>query len=68
MARIEAALATLSDARRPVVRMYLAGYRQNEIEALLGWSEARTRNLLYRGLAELRAKLEAQGIGPTSRK
>ena len=34
-----------------------------EIADLLGWSEAKTRNLLYRGLGDLRARLTEQGIG-----
>ena len=38
-----------------------------EIAALLGWSEAKTRNLLYRGLADLRSALAARGIGPETR-
>lgn len=56
-ARLEGALQTLSDRRRPVVRMFLAGYGREEIASLLGWSEPKTRNLLYRGLADLRARL-----------
>ena len=43
--------------------MYLAGHPREEISSLLGWSEAKTRNLLYRGLADLRGCLTAQGIG-----
>jgi RNA polymerase sigma-70 factor (ECF subfamily) len=45
-----------------VVRMYLSGYEREEIGELLGWSEAKTRNLLYRGLVDLRAKLMKLGI------
>ena len=55
---------TLVPARRPVVRMHLAGYSREEIAELLGWSEAKTRNLLYRGLADLRERLAERGIGP----
>ena len=62
--QVAAAVDGLSAARRPVVRMYLAGYRQEEIASLLGWSEAKTRNLLYRGLADLRGRLTEMGIGP----
>ena len=51
-------------ARRPVVRMYLQGYSREEIAELLGWSEGKTRNLLYRGLADLRSMLTAKGLGP----
>jgi RNA polymerase sigma factor (sigma-70 family) len=54
---------TIAPARRPVVRMYLAGYPREEIAELLGWTEAKTRNLLYRGLADLREGLLARGIG-----
>jgi RNA polymerase sigma-70 factor (ECF subfamily) len=57
------AVGALSESRRPVVRMYLAGYDREEIAEVLGWSEARTRNLLYRGLHDLRTSLAAQGIG-----
>jgi RNA polymerase sigma-70 factor (ECF subfamily) len=54
----------LVESRRAVVRMYLAGFDREEIQQLLGWSEAKTRNLLYRGLADLRATLQARGYGP----
>ena len=54
----------VTPSRRPVLRMYLAGYDRREIADLMGWSEAKTRNLLYRGLADLRSLLEAQGLGP----
>jgi RNA polymerase sigma-70 factor (ECF subfamily) len=55
--RLEAALHRLHERRRPVVRMHLAGYSREEIATLLGWTEAKTRNLLYRGLADLRGLL-----------
>jgi RNA polymerase sigma-70 factor (ECF subfamily) len=40
------------------------GYDREEIADLLHWSEAKTRNLLYRGLEDLRQLLVARGIGP----
>lgn len=61
---IERALASLGSSREPVVRMHLNGYSREEIATLLGWSEAKTRNLLYRGLTDLRAALSERGIGP----
>ncbi|MCC6774906.1 MAG: sigma-70 family RNA polymerase sigma factor [Gemmatimonadaceae bacterium] len=61
---IHAALALLSESRRGVVRMYLAGYDRHEIAELLGWTEGRTRNLLYRGLDDLRHILASRGITP----
>lgn len=62
--RIDRTIRDLGAAQRPVVRMYLAGYTQAEIETTLGWSEGKTRNLLYRGLRVLRNALASQGIVP----
>ena len=59
---VRAGVDTLGVARRTVVKLHLEGYRRDEIEALLGWSEAKTRNLLYRGLSDLREYLVARGI------
>lgn len=56
------AVEDLSDSRRPVVRMYLAGYSRQEIAELFEWSEAKTRNLLYRGLDDLKAVLSKGGL------
>lgn len=61
--RIARAVDGLAPPRRAAVRMYLNGYRREEIGELLRWSDAKTRNLLYRGLADLRTALLAQGIG-----
>ncbi len=61
--RVTSAVSGLAPARRAAVRMYLDGYRREEIAELMKWSDAKTRNLLYRGLADLRAVLLAQGIG-----
>lgn len=48
--------------RRVVVQLHLAGHERAEIARLLGWSEAKVRNLTYRGLADLRESLQAAGI------
>lgn len=61
---VGAAVSRIPASRRPVVRMYLMGHPQMEIATLMGWSEPKTRNLLYRGLADLRAELTAKGYGP----
>jgi RNA polymerase sigma factor (sigma-70 family) len=58
------ALGRLARPRAVAVRMHLAGYSREEIGSILGWSEARTRNLIYRGLADLRARLTELGVGP----
>ena len=56
------ALGMLVESRRAVVRMYRSGYDRFEIADLLGWSEGKTRNLLYRGLDDLRQILASRGI------
>jgi len=64
--QIERAIEMIPESRRPVVRMYLAGYGSAEIGELMGWTEAKARNLLYRGLADLRQRLGAVGVNPES--
>ena len=64
--QLDKAIESLDAPRAVAVRLHLAGYPREEIEQLLGWSEARTRNLIYRGLADLRARLVELGIGPGS--
>jgi len=59
---VQAGVNSLGLSRRTVVKLHLEGFRRDEIEALLGWSEAKTRNLLYRGLSDLRGYLVARGI------
>lgn len=66
-AKILAAVDALHASRRAVVRMYLSGYEREEIAELMGWTEAKTRNLLYRGLADLRQRLTDLGISPRER-
>jgi RNA polymerase sigma factor (sigma-70 family) len=56
------AIDAITPSRRPVLRMYLAGNSREEIAALMGWSEPKTRNLLYRGLSDLRERLTEMGI------
>jgi RNA polymerase sigma factor (sigma-70 family) len=63
VAQVTRAIDSIPLSRRAAVRMYLAGHPREEIADLLGWSEAKTRNLLYRGLGDLRARLTEQGIG-----
>jgi len=61
-AQVARAIESITPSRRPVVRMYLAGYSGEEVTQVMGWSEAKTRNLLYRGLADLRERLKEMGI------
>jgi RNA polymerase sigma-70 factor (ECF subfamily) len=61
---VAGAMVELQPNRRVAVRLHLMGYDREEIADLLHWSEAKTRNLLYRGLEDLRHLLVARGIGP----
>jgi RNA polymerase sigma factor (sigma-70 family) len=64
--QVERAIETIHPSRRPAVRMHLLGHSREEIARVMGWTQAKTRNLIYRGLADLRERLEAQGIRWTS--
>lgn len=48
--------------RRLAVRLHLQGFDTTEIGQLAGWSEPQARNLVYRGLDELRRRLHESGI------
>jgi RNA polymerase sigma factor (sigma-70 family) len=61
---VAAAMLELADARRTAVRLHLVGYSRDEIAGMTGWSAAKARNLIYRGLADLRAALVRRGISP----
>jgi len=56
--RLNRALGALEQSRRIAVRLHLAGRHQAEIARVTGWSDAKTRNLLYRGLEDLRRILQ----------
>jgi RNA polymerase sigma-70 factor (ECF subfamily) len=60
---IRKCLGRLVRPRRLAVTLHLQGHRGAETARLLGWSAKRAENLIYRGLADLRACLEARGIG-----
>lgn len=62
--KVFAAVERITPSRRPVVRMHLLGYGRREIADLLGVTEGAVRNLLSRGMAELRDLLEDEGMGP----
>jgi RNA polymerase sigma-70 factor (ECF subfamily) len=51
-------LAALQDRRRTAVTLHLRGFRTGEVATALGWTEKQAENLVYRGLADLRACLE----------
>jgi RNA polymerase sigma-70 factor, ECF subfamily len=53
------AVSRLIDSRRQVVKLYLLNFSVQDISSYMNWSVDRTRNLLYRGLADLRKSLKA---------
>jgi RNA polymerase sigma-70 factor (ECF subfamily) len=59
---VEQCLRHLSNARRLAVVLHLRGCTVPEAACLLCWSEKKTENLVYRGLADLRAALRAHGL------
>jgi RNA polymerase sigma-70 factor (ECF subfamily) len=61
-AAIEAALEQLLPDRRRAVRAHLAGYDVNEIMTMFGWTYQQARNLIARGMADLRRALVKAGI------
>jgi RNA polymerase sigma-70 factor (ECF subfamily) len=56
------AVESLMESRRRVVRLFLLNMTLEEIAIFLNWSEAKTRNLLYRGLDDLKRMLKEKGI------
>jgi RNA polymerase sigma factor (sigma-70 family) len=60
--KVETALANIPENRRRAVRLHLQGLTKEEIGDLLGWTEAKARNLIYRGLQDLREQLRAEGV------
>ncbi len=56
------AVDTLMESRKKPVRLFLLNMTLEEISIYLNWSKDKTRNLLYRGLADLKKRLREQGI------
>jgi RNA polymerase sigma-70 factor (ECF subfamily) len=62
LGKVRAALARLPEKRRAAVELYLEGMTAQEVADLLRWTEPKARNLIYRGLEELRRRLRIEGI------
>jgi DNA-directed RNA polymerase specialized sigma24 family protein len=60
VAQVLATLGTLDERRRTATGLLLQGFVCDEIAARLGISEAAARNLAYRGLDDLRQRLQPQ--------
>ena len=63
-ARREEPLEERRDSGNPVLAGVAVPPECEGSLGLLGWTEAKARNLLYRGLGDLRVKLTAIGVGP----
>lgn len=58
--RIRESVAALSPDRRVAVEAHLTGFQFQEMMAAHGWSYQKARNLVARGMADLRARLGAE--------
>jgi RNA polymerase sigma-70 factor (ECF subfamily) len=56
------AVDLLIESRRKVVKMFLLNMTIEEIAVYLKWTRDKTRNLLYRGLSDLKKILKEKGI------
>jgi len=59
---IAQAVDSLLESRRKVVKLFLLNMTIDEIAIFFKWSKDKTRNLLYRGLADLKDALKEKGI------
>ncbi len=62
VATVRGCLEQLAANRRRAVGLRLHGLTRGEIAELTGWTEAKIRNLVHRGLKELRACCRVAGI------
>jgi RNA polymerase sigma factor (sigma-70 family) len=58
-----AAVASLPERRRRPVQLHLQGFTTAQVGTLIGVTEPAARNLVYRGLEELRERLQQEGWG-----
>lgn len=65
--KIGEAIDSLIDSRRKVVKLFLLNLGVDEISVSLNLSKRKTQNLLYRGLSDIRKKLEAKGVNNENR-
>jgi RNA polymerase sigma factor (sigma-70 family) len=61
-AAIGRALSTLTEDRRRAVKSHLMGFDVREIMTMQGWPYNKARNLIARGMADLRRELVKRGV------
>lgn len=61
-AKIRQGIDSLAAERQKAVRAHLAGLRVQEIMRLQNWSYNKARNLVARGMADLRRDLQKRGV------
>jgi RNA polymerase sigma factor (sigma-70 family) len=61
-ALIRKALSRLAADRRRAVQAHLAGYDVQEVMEMFGWTYQKARNLIARGIADLRQALKDEGL------
>ncbi len=59
---IKKSVDSLMGSRRAVIKLYLLGMDHMEISEYFGWSEGKVRNLISRGLEDLRKTLRHKGL------
>jgi RNA polymerase sigma factor (sigma-70 family) len=62
--QLEDVLSTLPTDRRRAVEAHLSGFEVKELMELWDWPYQKARNLVARGMADLRRGLKARGIEP----
>ena len=60
--RVRAILAALPPERADAARAHLAGFTVEELMQMHGWTYQKARNLIARGMADLRARLAEEGL------
>jgi RNA polymerase sigma factor (sigma-70 family) len=61
---IETCLQDLAPDRARAVRAHLAGFEVAEMMRMYGWTYQRARNLVARGMGDLRTALRSRGVTP----
>jgi RNA polymerase sigma-70 factor (ECF subfamily) len=61
---LEGCLQVLVEPRRLAVTLHLQGHPVAETARIMGWTEKKAENLVYRALADLRRCLSAKGLRP----